>query len=136
MKCVLLLVPSFGCLSFTVQSLTLEGCFHIHLLKVESFFVLIGTVSIVCDITANLESNVVQYVSSTCVMWKLETSSAQTLSGLVCNRYIFEMEKLLYIHRYSIFQWGRSCRCYFKIFFFFLTFLCAQIQSIYALKYV
>ena len=32
-----------GCLSFTVQmqSLTLEGCFHIHLLKVESFSELI-----------------------------------------------------------------------------------------------
>lgn len=39
-KCVLHIVASPGCLSVTVQSLTLKGCFHIHLPEGESFFVL------------------------------------------------------------------------------------------------
>lgn len=44
---VFLIVPRFGCSTFTVQndvqcvrSLTLEGCFHIQLLERERFFVL------------------------------------------------------------------------------------------------
>ena len=47
-----------------VQSLTLEGCFHIHLLKVERFTVItenqilrgVPTIMI-CDITNSLEAN-------------------------------------------------------------------------------
>jgi len=47
-----------------VQSLTLEGCFHIRLLEVESFSVLIenlilrgGPMSTICDIPTSLEAN-------------------------------------------------------------------------------
>jgi len=47
-----------------VQSFTLEGCFHIYLLKVESFSDLIenlifrgGPTSMICDITTRLEAN-------------------------------------------------------------------------------
>ena len=47
-----------------VQSLKLEGCFHIHLLKVESFSELIenlivrgGPTGMICDITNSLEAN-------------------------------------------------------------------------------
>ena len=47
-----------------VQSLTLEGCFHIHLLKVESFSVLIEKqilrgrpMGTICDITNSLAAN-------------------------------------------------------------------------------
>ena len=51
------------CRMMYVQSLTLEGCFHIHLLKVESFSELIenlilrgGTPKITCDITTSFGS--------------------------------------------------------------------------------
>lgn len=47
-----------------VHSLTTEGRFHIHLLKVESLSVLTenlilngGPMSMICDITDSLESN-------------------------------------------------------------------------------
>ena len=47
-----------------VQSLTLEGCFHIQLLKVESFSVLTGNqilrggpTRMIYDITTSLEAN-------------------------------------------------------------------------------
>ena len=47
-----------------VQSLTLEGCFHIHLLKMESFSVFIenpilkgGPMSMICDVTKSLEAS-------------------------------------------------------------------------------
>ena len=69
-----------------MQSLTLVGCFHIHLLKVESFSVLIenqilrsGPMSMICDIATVWKLIVVQYATYTSVMLKLETSSAQTL---------------------------------------------------------
>lgn len=47
------LVPSLGCLSVTVQSLTLVGCFHIHLLKVltENLSLRRVTMSTMCYIT-------------------------------------------------------------------------------------
>ena len=68
-----------------VQSLTLEGCFHIYLLKVESFSVLIENpilrgrpMSMICDITTSLEANLGPKFKLS-VMWKLEGSSAQTL---------------------------------------------------------
>ena len=69
-----------------VQSLTPEDCFHIHLLKVESFSVLIenpflkgGPTSMICDITTSLEPIVVQFATHTNVMWKREASSVQTV---------------------------------------------------------
>ena len=38
-----------------VKSLKLEGCFHIHLLKVESFSALIENTSMICEITTSFE---------------------------------------------------------------------------------
>ena len=52
-----------------VHSLTLEDCFHIHLLKEESFFELIK----------KSDSILVQYsLSYASTMWKIEASGAQT----------------------------------------------------------
>ena len=66
-----------------MQSLILKGCFHVYLLKVESFSVIIENhlrgdrCAGFCDIANGLI--LVQYVTYTSVMWKLEASSAQTL---------------------------------------------------------
>ncbi len=51
-----------------VWSLTLEDCFHIHLLKRESFSVLALNLSLTRGLICNYKS----------VMWKLEASSAHT----------------------------------------------------------
>lgn len=58
---LILLVPTVECLSFTVQSLTLQGCFHISLLNVYIFSVVIKNMicsrtSMICDIT-NTQGN-------------------------------------------------------------------------------
>ena len=64
-----------------VHSLTLKGCFHSHLLKVESFCVLIektilkgGLTSAVCDMKNSLEyyTSLAQYQTCKSVMWKLK----------------------------------------------------------------
>ncbi len=66
-KFVFLLVPTVQCWSFTIQNdvcaeFDTKGCFHIHLLKVESFNVLTenpfqGVAYKICDITKSLEAN-------------------------------------------------------------------------------
>lgn len=53
---LILLVPTVECLSFTVQGLTLQGCFRISLLNVYIFSVVIKNMicsrtSMICDIT-------------------------------------------------------------------------------------
>ena len=81
-----------------MQSLTLEGCFHIQLLKMEIFSVLIenlifrgGLTSRICDIKVSLEANLVlifnlrQYSTYTSVMCKLEAFSA-LLQSPACTR--------------------------------------------------
>ena len=66
------------CRMMFVESLKLEGYFHIHLLKVEGFFVAIqililkgGPSSIICDITTGLAPIMVKYSTKTSMRWKL-----------------------------------------------------------------
>ncbi len=69
----------------SVQSLTLQGCFHVHLLKVESFSALIEKPILMGGPTRFVTSLMVwkpildQYSTWKSVMWKLEASGEQTL---------------------------------------------------------
>lgn len=85
-KYVFLLNPTVERLSFSVQNDVCAVCFHVHLLKVESFSELIenlilrgGPTSMTCETTNSLEPILVQYSTYTSVMCKLEASSAHTL---------------------------------------------------------
>lgn len=70
------------CRMMHVQSLTLERCFHIHLLKGESLCSPFPNLSLpmgmICDITTIFQPIMVQYSTYISVMWKLEASSAHT----------------------------------------------------------
>lgn len=108
---LILLVPTVECLSFTVQSLTLQGCFHISLLNVYIFSVVIKNMicsrtSMICDITNRLEADPGPIFSKH--MRKLEASlSAHRMrmdftsdtpflhivheaEGFFCNNYLWQ----------------------------------------------
>ena len=74
------------CLMMYVQSLTLEGCFHIHLPNEERLSQLVLNMSLrrvpssmICDITTTLEPIVIQYATYSSVIWKHLASSTYTL---------------------------------------------------------
>lgn len=92
----------FFSLNLTVQSLPLDGCFHISLLTEESFSVLFLNVSLkrvptsmICYITTSLESIMVQYAAQTSVKLKLEASSTYTVNFQYSRGNLLQTVKLL-----------------------------------------
>lgn len=122
------------CKMMYVQSLTLEGCFHTHLLKREGFSVLAFNLSLRRVLTSVhlhfMTSQLVwkairvQYATCTSVMCKLGASIVHwewtflwSRTSCVQQLNVWN-EKYLRCHSFWIFLLGRK-QCHFKFFFFF-----------------